>query len=146
MLAKGGGSAGGNSEMQEVIQANQMEMVEMQKTWYQRLAEAKALWEQNAAVATDPRIQTNCYLQNVNEDPQLSGVIRHIVLEGKCMVGHTKTGATPPVGFEQKISLGGLSIQPEHAIFQRQRDHVTLTPLGGAHVSNSFPFFFASRK
>ncbi len=126
-------------QVQAAIDDNKQHLAEMGTSWEDRLAEAKKQWETSQAAApVASQLATECYLQNVNEDPQLSGILHHVLLEGKCLVGQTKKTSEPPAGFAQKISLNGLSIQPQHAIFTRHSKKVTITPLGGAHVSLSF--------
>ena len=73
--------------------------------------------------------RTQPHLRNINEDPQLSGLVRHVIAEGASTVGRaTKDGSGPA------IALGGVSIAPEHAVFTRAGDAITLRAAGGCQV------------
>ena len=64
-------------------------MQSMEKSWEQRLEEARREWEKsvNSAASGSHRDIEHPYLQNVNEDPQLSGVVRHPIQQGEAETG-----------------------------------------------------------
>ena len=73
------------SDLEDLLARNIAQMrEEEERSWEDRLAEARQEWEhsqislqkEGAVYANNP------YLQNVNEDPQLSGVVKHCLAEG----------------------------------------------------------------
>jgi len=122
--------------LKEVLQANQMNMDQMQMSWTERLANSKARGGDAAAAAT--AAAGDCYFQNINEDPQLSGVILLGIKEGQTLVTRQMADKAkhPPLpqGFAHRMMLGGLSIQAEHAVIQRKKEVIILEPVGNAQV------------
>ncbi|TTO79331.1 Kinesin-like protein KIF28P [Bagarius yarrelli] len=68
------------------------------------------------------------YMLNINEDAQLSGVIKLFIQEGEWHVGSADS-------IPRTISIRGLGIQERHAIFSNQQRRVMVTPLTGAKVT-----------
>uniref|UniRef100_A0A8B9CP26 Kinesin-like protein 6 n=1 Tax=Anser brachyrhynchus TaxID=132585 RepID=A0A8B9CP26_9AVES len=64
-------------------------------------------------------METFPYLLNINEDPQLSWVLKHFIQDGTCDVGQSTSNA---------IILRGLGILDKHATFTNADGKVTLTP------------------
>uniref|UniRef100_A0A8B9S5M1 Kinesin-like protein n=1 Tax=Apteryx owenii TaxID=8824 RepID=A0A8B9S5M1_APTOW len=64
-------------------------------------------------------METFPYLLNINEDPQLSWVLKHFIQDGSCDVGQSTSNA---------IILRGLGILDKHATFTNADGKVTLTP------------------
>ncbi|CAM5101982.1 unnamed protein product [Eretmochelys imbricata] len=93
----------------------------IQLTWEYRLEEARKEWEQQYAAITQERrmMETFPYLLNINEDPQLSGVLKHFIQDGSCDVGQSASNA---------ITLKGLGILDKHATFTNTEGKVTITP------------------
>ncbi|CAM4536765.1 unnamed protein product [Lepidochelys olivacea] len=93
----------------------------IQLTWEYRLEEARKEWEQQYAAITQERwmMETFPYLLNINEDPQLSGVLKHFIQDGSCDVGQSASNA---------ITLKGLGILDKHATFTNAEGKVTITP------------------
>ena len=82
------------------------------------LQEKDKLEEQNRK-----KTKTTPHFWNLNEDPQLTGMVVHLVKEGVHRIGNQK--AMPPAD----IVINGLSIQGEHATLENEGDKiVTLTP------------------
>lgn len=66
---------------------------------------------------------TTPHFWNLNEDPQLTGMVVHLIKQGKHRIGNRK--ATPP----PEVLINGLSIQEEHAMVENEKDReITLTP------------------
>lgn len=135
-----------SAEMEESIKANEYELQrqieEINQSWEQRLEQARVEWEQNhtAVSMLEHRLEIEPFLQNVNEDAQLSGMIRYIIEEGRTLVGRVPRRAEDqdeeslPEGFDMKISLSGASIHPQHAVFTRKGGQVVLEAIRGASV------------
>ncbi|NXA56227.1 KIF28 protein, partial [Nothocercus julius] len=64
-------------------------------------------------------METFPYLLNINEDPQLSWVLKHFIQDGSCDVGQSTSNA---------IILRGLGILDKHATFTNADGEVTLMP------------------
>lgn len=155
-LEQGGGAVG--SDVVEDLRAGEAElgrrMADMEMTWSNRLAAARAEWQTElagtdglaAAAGVDAAVlASEPFLSNINPDPMLSHVLKHLLPEGATVVGRDTVGvgllgsaasgvdngeATPRaslVGLHH-IYLAGPTIQVAHATLQRNGDSVTLTP------------------
>ena len=132
MINRGGGGdgdgGGGGSGMDAELEVNQSILREMESTWAEKLKAAEAQWKSH--VPTAKADLNDIYLENINEDPQLSGVLNHTVEEGKTLVTRQTKGdnARRPSRIDHVIALGGLRIQPKHAILVRKEGKVQLEP------------------
>ena len=73
--------------------------------------------------------KTTPHFWNLNEDPQLTGMVVHLITRGTHRIGNQK--AMPPAD----ILINGLSIQEEHAIVENEKGgNVTLTPGPNARI------------
>ncbi|KAF0043349.1 hypothetical protein F2P81_004686 [Scophthalmus maximus] len=72
-------------------------------------------------------MQMHPYILNVNEDAQLSGVVKLFIQEGEWDIG---LGDSSP----RSVSIKGLGIQERHAVFRNEQRRVTLTPQPGSKV------------
>ena len=73
--------------------------------------------------------KTTPHFWNLNEDPQLTGMVVHLIKHGRHRIGNRK--ATPP----PEILINGLSIQEEHAVVENEGGGaVTLTPGNKARI------------
>ncbi|CAM4536863.1 unnamed protein product [Lepidochelys olivacea] len=108
-------------ELQCLLAENELRIQTIQLTWEYRLEEARKEWEQQYAAITQERwmMETFPYLLNINEDPQLSGVLKHFIQDGSCDVGQSASNA---------ITLKGLGILDKHATFTNAEGKVTITP------------------
>ncbi|GCB75593.1 hypothetical protein scyTo_0020929, partial [Scyliorhinus torazame] len=116
--------------LKRLIVDNEQQLKEMQKSWQQRLEEAKREWEQQYSSITkeEKMVSEFPYFLNVNEDPQLSGVVRHFIHHGISAIGRT-------IGLEQDIVLKGLGILDKHALLTVCDDKVVLEPVNKAKVT-----------
>ncbi|NXK54081.1 KIF28 protein, partial [Chauna torquata] len=89
-----------------------------QATWEARLEEARQEWEQQYA-AERRMMEMFPYLLNINEDPQLSWVLKHFIQDGTCDIGQSTSNA---------IILRGLGILDKHATFTNADGKVALAP------------------
>nr|XP_013012872.1 LOW QUALITY PROTEIN: kinesin-like protein KIF28P [Cavia porcellus] len=98
-----------------------------QSTWAHLLEQARREWEQQyAAVALERQLmKTLPHLVNVNEDPQLSGVLKYFIRAGTCDAGQAASNA---------ITLQGLGISDKHASFTNLDGKVTVTPYSKCKV------------
>ena len=55
----------------------------MQQTWEQRLEAAQREWEESTPRRTKSSLLQQPYLQNINEDPQLSGIVKFPLEPGR---------------------------------------------------------------
>ncbi|XP_015713075.1 kinesin-like protein KIF28P isoform X2 [Coturnix japonica] len=92
-----------------------------QVTWEARLEETRHEWEQQYSAMMQERwmMEMFPYLLNINEDPQLSWVLKHFIQDGTCDVGQSASNA---------IILRGLGILDKHATFTNADGKVTLAP------------------
>ncbi|KXS22505.1 kinesin-domain-containing protein [Gonapodya prolifera JEL478] len=109
-------------EEQKVLAALQLQIAEKErdikkleeanKSWEQRLEEAKAEFESRKTDDDflEERKLAVPNLKNVNEDPLLSGMLFYFIETGKHLVGRVGKGT------RADIQLNGLSILPEHAL------------------------------
>lgn len=66
---------------------------------------------------------------NLNEDPQLTNIVTHLVKTGKSRIGNKK--ATPP----PDILINGLSVQTDHAeVVNTKNSEISLSPGKGAKI------------
>nr|XP_060633107.1 kinesin-like protein KIF28P [Anolis sagrei ordinatus] len=108
-------------ELRCLLVENELRIQAIQATWEYRLEEARKEWEQQYAAVTQERwmVETFPYIVNINEDPQLSGVLKYFVQKGSSEVGQSSSNA---------IILRGLGILDKHATFTNADGKVTITP------------------
>uniref|UniRef100_A0A452E7V5 Kinesin-like protein 6 n=1 Tax=Capra hircus TaxID=9925 RepID=A0A452E7V5_CAPHI len=102
--------------------------------WEQRLGRNFALWAVLPHLVRIPSLfllqeqqmmKTFPHLLNVNEDPQLTGVLKHFIQAGSCDAGQAASNA---------IILQGLGISDKHASFTNSGGKVMVTPYGKCNV------------
>ena len=122
-----GGGGGGISyedqqaflELKEQYEANQKVMGDMQKSFEERLEEAKKHEGENIGQRVDLNLP---HLVVLNEDPQLSYKLRYPLNELPVYVGR-KHGNPEP-----QIKLSGIGIKQNHAVFVKQGEDILLKP------------------
>uniref|UniRef100_A0A6I8SUP3 Kinesin-like protein n=1 Tax=Xenopus tropicalis TaxID=8364 RepID=A0A6I8SUP3_XENTR len=122
-----------SEELRRLLAENELRIQTMQITWEHQLQEARKEWEQQYAAITQERrmMQLYPYLLNINEDPQLSGVLKHFIQEGASDVGQDPSNV---------ITLRGLGILPQHATFINSESKVFVKPHGkGKVIVNGVP-------
>nr|XP_026689448.1 kinesin-like protein KIF28P isoform X4 [Ciona intestinalis] len=118
-------------KMQEEIRAQLLENQEQMKDldWDAKLAESR---KEDAQLSKDhgPAKMTVPHFVNLNEDPMLSGVIKHPLVEGKeTLIGRKDAEITP------HIILTGLSIQKQHASIMFDNEEIVIKPASnGARI------------
>ncbi|TFK03236.1 Kinesin-like protein KIF28P [Platysternon megacephalum] len=120
-LGNSGKTVADETKLRCLLAENELRIRTIQLTWEYRLEEARKEWEQQYAAITQERrmMETFPYLLNINEDPQLSGVLKHFIQEGSCDVGQSASNA---------ITLKGLGILDKHATFTNTEGKVTIMP------------------
>ncbi|NXJ12155.1 KIF28 protein, partial [Odontophorus gujanensis] len=111
-----------NEAQLQLLAESEGRMRSAQVTWEARLEEARHEWEQQFSAMTQASrwmMETFPYLLNINEDPQLSWVLKHFIQDGTCDVGQSTSNA---------IILRGLGILDKHATFTNADGRVTLVP------------------
>ncbi|XP_051042366.1 kinesin-like protein KIF28 [Phodopus roborovskii] len=90
-------------------------------TWARLLEQARKEWEEQYAALSQEQqmVKTLPHLLNVNEDPQLTGVLKYFIHNGSCDVGRAASNA---------IRLQGLGISDKHASFVNLNGKVTVMP------------------
>ncbi|XP_046712112.1 kinesin-like protein KIF28P [Silurus meridionalis] len=124
---------GGDQEMKDlrrILTHNELQIRAIQTLWEQHLQEALKDWETQYTTITQERrmMQMFPYMLNINEDAQLSGVIKLFIQEGEWEVG--LADASP-----RAISVRGLGIQERHAIFSNHQQRVTVRPVSGSQIT-----------
>ncbi|XP_069117737.1 kinesin-like protein KIF28P isoform X2 [Argopecten irradians] len=126
MLSKGGKKGADSSEeLQRMLQDNERRMSEMNLSWEQRLEKARKEWEKSISTGDDQKsheFERKPYITNINEDPQLSGIIKHCFNKGKTVIGKTKTG-------DVNVQLRGLGIHQRHAIIHHDGSKLYIEPV-----------------
>ncbi|XP_007896602.2 kinesin-like protein KIF28P [Callorhinchus milii] len=123
-------------ELRRLLADNELQMHDIQTSWEQRLEKARKEWEQQYVVISQEQdmIRIFPYLLNVNVDPQLSGIVKHLIQDGETVIGHSSS-------FPKSITIKGLgmcfsySISDKHATITNQDSTVTLESCGQAKVT-----------
>lgn len=101
--------------MKEQLEANQRAMAEMEKSWEQKLSEARAMEAEEDKLREEEekiRNQGTPHLLNLNEDPLLD---RKVVYDIKA--DEALTCGRRQKGSQHKLQLGGTGIQQNHCRF-----------------------------
>ena len=106
-------------DLKEQYEANQKVMSDMQKTFEERLEEAKKSEGEYIGSHVDISLP---HLVVLNEDPQLSHKLRYQLSELPVYVGRKHGNPTP------QITLSGIGISLNHAIFDKKGDDIILKP------------------
>ena len=104
-------------DLKEQYEANQKVMSEMQKTFEEKLEEAKKTEGEYIGSHVDISLP---HLVVLNEDPQLSHKLRYQLSELPVYVGRKHGNPTP------QITLSGIGISHNHAIFDKQGNDIIL--------------------
>ncbi|KAL1769935.1 kinesin KIF28P [Sigmodon hispidus] len=96
-------------------------------TWAHLLEQARKEWEEQCAAVSQEQQMMKAlpHLLNVNEDPQLTGVLKYFIHGGSCDVGRASSNT---------IRLQGLGISDKHASFVNLDGKVTVAPHGKCKV------------
>ena len=106
-------------DLKEQYEANQQVMSDMQKTFEEKLEEAK----KNEGEHIGQHVEISLpHLVVLNEDPQLSHKLKYQLVDLPIYVGR-KHGNPPP-----QITLSGIGIKQNHAIFEKQGEDIILKP------------------
>ena len=108
-------------ELKEQYEANQKMMGDMQKTFEEKLEEARK--KENESIGTTVNISLP-HLVVLNEDPQLSHKLKYPLDQLPVYVGRKHGNPTP------QIVLSGIGIKPNHAVFikDEKSDDIILKP------------------
>jgi hypothetical protein len=104
-------------DLKEQYEANQKVMSDMQKTFEEKLEEAKKSEGEYIGQHVDISLP---HLVVLNEDPQLSHKLRYQLSELPVYVGRKHGNPTP------QITLSGIGISHNHAIFEKEGDDILL--------------------
>ncbi|KAL0969319.1 hypothetical protein UPYG_G00225530 [Umbra pygmaea] len=116
-------------ELRRLLTHNELQIRAIQTLWEQHLQEALKDCELQYASITQERrmMQMYPYILNINEDAQLSGVVKHFIQDGDWDIGLADS-------LTRSISIKGLGIQEQHAVFSNVQRRVSLSPLAGSKV------------
>ncbi|XP_056135305.1 kinesin-like protein KIF28 [Lampris incognitus] len=116
-------------ELRQLLTHNELQIRAIQTLWEQHLQEALKDWELQYASITQERrmMQMHPYILNINEDPQLSGVVKLFIQEGDWDIGLSDSS-------NRSISIKGLGIQEHHAVFRNEQRRVSLAPTAASKV------------
>ena len=110
-------------------------MNEMQKSWEEKLQDAtkkQADVNKNAILFGPPADLTKPHIMNVSEDSLLTGKVIYDFEKEPIRVGK-KSGKPVP-----QIMLGSIAISPNHAVFEKANDQITLSPCAPECAENIF--------
>jgi hypothetical protein len=130
--AGGGKAAGPGFSAKDLLDENNAKLARNGIKWSEQVAKQGKAHQGMTAAA----LQKGAYLENINEDPMLSGVIQHQVTAGKILIGRDGGGPSPkvPKGYDSQLLFKGLSIQEHHCKLVRTGATITLEPLANAQV------------
>lgn len=132
LLAQNGSGASINkADLELLIAQNERQMKESTMSWDQKLEDAKREWELEHASAGDKMLSQYPYFQNVNEDPQLSGVIKKYIMEGVTIVGKCTNIQQSK---KSCIALRGLGIQEHHVNIICNKNKIVTEPLASNDI------------
>ena len=104
-------------ELKEQLDSNELIMKDYQKSFTEKLEEAKKM---ESAVLGEKVDINKPHLVVLNEDPQLSHKLRYSLNELPVYVGRKHGNPTP------QITLSGIGIKVNHAIFDKKGDDIIL--------------------
>ena len=104
-------------ELKEQYEANQLALTDMQKSFQERLEEAK---KHDAEIIGDEIDLNEPHLVVLNEDPQLSHKLRYSLKNLPFYVGRKQGNPKP------QIILSGIGIRQNHAVFIKRGDNIVL--------------------
>ncbi|KAF4101992.1 hypothetical protein G5714_016792 [Onychostoma macrolepis] len=122
-------------ELRRLLTHNELQIRAIQTLWEQHLQEALKDWETQYATITQERrmMQMHPYIMNINEDAQLSGVVKLFIQEGEWDIGLADNSP-------RSLCIRGLGIQEKHAVFSNQQRRVSITPVSGSKaIVNGVP-------
>jgi kinesin family member 13 len=106
-------------DLKEQYEANSKVMEEMQKSFSDKLEEAKIREKETLGEKVDI---SSPHLVVLNEDPQLSHKLRYSLKDLPVYVGRKHGNPSP------QITLSGIGIKVNHALFKSERGGITLRP------------------
>ncbi|ESO83558.1 hypothetical protein LOTGIDRAFT_169252, partial [Lottia gigantea] len=123
MLKTGGNKKTDNSEELKYLLAENERQMGMQLSWENRLEEARKEWEKTFLNSSKEKAEweQQPYIMNVNEDSQLTGVIKHCFDKGKTVIGKENQE-------DVDITIKGLSVQNHHAMIYNDGNKVYIEP------------------
>ena len=104
-------------ELKDQYEANQLALVDMQKSFQEKLEEAK---KHEAEIIGQEVDLNEPHLVVLNEDPQLSHKLRYSLKNLPFYVGRKQGNPTP------QIILSGIGIRQNHAVFIKRGDNIVL--------------------
>ena len=107
------------NELKEQYEANQLAMSDMQKTFEEKLEEAKRLEKEHIGEKVDI---SKPHLVVLDEDAQLSHKLKYSLSNLPVYVGRKHGNPTP------QITLLGIGVKQNHAVFVKQGDDIMLKP------------------
>ena len=107
------------NELKEQYEANQLAMNDMQKTFEEKLEEAKK--HEKEYIGEDVDI-SKPHLVVLDEDAQLSHKLKYSLADLPVYVGRKHGNPTP------QITLLGIGVKQNHAVFEKQGDNIILKP------------------
>ena len=107
------------NELKEQYEANQLAMNDMQKTFEEKLEEAKKHEKEYIGENVDI---SKPHLVVLDEDAQLSHKLKYSLADLPVYVGRKHGNPTP------QITLLGIGVKQNHAVFEKQGDNIILKP------------------
>ena len=107
------------NELKEQYEANQLAMTDMQKTFEEKLEEAKKHEKEHIGENVDI---SKPHLVVLDEDAQLSHKLKYSLANLPVYVGRKNGNPTP------QITLMGIGVKQNHAVFYKQGDDIILKP------------------
>ncbi|XP_050706833.1 kinesin-like protein KIF28 isoform X2 [Eriocheir sinensis] len=111
-------------EMKARMKENEQEMINMKKTYEEKLKMAKKDVADPSIEKKEQDKHNKPHIYNLNVDPMLSGRIIHILKPGVNTVGNRK-------GVESNITIISPSIQEQHAEIKVEPNKVVIKPVNG---------------
>eukprot|EP01117_Protostelium_nocturnum_P014748 TRINITY_DN5644_c0_g1_i1.p1 TRINITY_DN5644_c0_g1~~TRINITY_DN5644_c0_g1_i1.p1 ORF type:complete len:2035 (-),score=923.82 TRINITY_DN5644_c0_g1_i1:31-6135(-) len=115
-------------KLKEELDQREKLIAEMNKSWEEKLSEARAAQEERKAALADMGVAIKAvsslpYLMNLNEDPLMSESLIYYLKDGTTKVGRSDADTA------QDIQLNGLSIAKAHCTFENKNGVVMVAPV-----------------
>ncbi|XP_076441921.1 kinesin-like protein KIF28 [Babylonia areolata] len=110
------------AELEKAIGMHRLCIRQLEAPWLEKDTKEKSVtWWSTSVQLQQGQLETTPYLQNISDDPLLSGVTKHLIPQGHTLAGKSDSD-------EVGIHLSGLGIQPWHAILVNTGTAVSIAP------------------
>ncbi|EDO35613.1 predicted protein [Nematostella vectensis] len=109
-------------QMEEEIKAQLAMNNESMMSWDDKLQQSRDEGSSSEVQEMQQKLNSVPHIVNLNEDPLLSGVVKHFIEQEEVTIGNKKAEPQPSIVFS------GLSIQKQHAVITIKDSEITIKP------------------